>query len=778
MVKNLSRRETMTHLAGFGAGLGASLGLANAAEAHISALGFKVQPKIDNAVRLIPASQIRLQGWLGGRVSANAHNRLLNVDTVPLLAGYIQKPGSHPWIGEHIGKWMHAATLAWANTGDPRLRTKLDEAVTQLIKAQEPDGYLGTYVPEKRFGIYDGADWDVWSHKYCLLGLLTYYRYTQTEAALTASKKAADLLIATFPAKRSILVAGTHMGMAATSVLEPMVLLYNLTGETKYLDFANYIVASWKEPGGPNIVDTLLTVKKVNKTANSKAYEMLSNLVGLSDLARVTGDRAMIEACLNAWQDIIDHHLYITGSASRWEHFQSDGDYRADLYSHIAETCVTTTWIQFNQSLLQLTGQARFGDDLERSYYNHLAAAQHPNGEDWVYYTPLEGRKHFDKVITCCHSSGPRGMALAPMSAILEGQVGQDPAILINSFETLMAQTTISGQSVRLTQTSQFPYEGRATLNIQCAEPVWFAVKIRAPAWARPMRVAQGIEKDGWITLPARLWRNGDKIDINFTMHSRILTGKGSNQGREALAYGPFILAADQNANANIGRQNRYALAGPARILSHSRALNFVAPIKATPNAVIQTAGFKTFADVGAGDSAYRVWLRARGREEQAPYESVLIEGKPVYSRHDPASAHVNSEDYEDWASTQNGQKADEDWFGIELPSPKTAITFVFNHGQASESGGWFDTSAGKPVVEIKATENSPWQVLGWIDHYPLSDAKTNPFNEDNTKWDYRLDLDTPVSFVAVRVHGKPASGNRPDQNYVTCRQLTAFNWL
>lgn len=25
----------------------------------------------------------------------------------------------------HVGKWMHAATLAWASTGDARLRAKL-----------------------------------------------------------------------------------------------------------------------------------------------------------------------------------------------------------------------------------------------------------------------------------------------------------------------------------------------------------------------------------------------------------------------------------------------------------------------------------------------------------------------------------------------------------------------------------------------------------------------------------------------------------------------------
>ena len=46
-----------------------------------------------------------------------------------------------------------------------------------------------------------------------------------------------DLLIATFPAKRSIVAAGNHLGMAATSVLEPIVLLYRDTGDERYLQF-------------------------------------------------------------------------------------------------------------------------------------------------------------------------------------------------------------------------------------------------------------------------------------------------------------------------------------------------------------------------------------------------------------------------------------------------------------------------------------------------------------------------------------------------------------
>ena len=65
-------------------------------------------------------------------------------------------------IGEHVGKFLHAASLAYANTGDPKLRDKLDRVVRELLKTQEPDGYLGTYIPAKRWGLFPDADWDVY----------------------------------------------------------------------------------------------------------------------------------------------------------------------------------------------------------------------------------------------------------------------------------------------------------------------------------------------------------------------------------------------------------------------------------------------------------------------------------------------------------------------------------------------------------------------------------------------------------------------------------------
>lgn len=149
----------------------------------------------DKTSPMVP-SEVEVSGLLGERIRAHASNRILHIDEDVLLAGFRSRPGSHPWIGEHVGKWLHAASLLWLGSQDPALREKITRVAKGLIATQGQDGYLGTYVPEKRLGLYPGAawdgkswhdsDWDVWVHKYCLIGLLSYYGISGDEEALAA----------------------------------------------------------------------------------------------------------------------------------------------------------------------------------------------------------------------------------------------------------------------------------------------------------------------------------------------------------------------------------------------------------------------------------------------------------------------------------------------------------------------------------------------------------------------------------------------------------------
>ena len=82
--------------------------------------------------RPLPSSQDG--GLLAERVELWRNNRLWYMsDSGYLLSGHESRPGVHPWQGEHVGKWLHAATLAYEATGNEKLGRRLDETVRRLL---------------------------------------------------------------------------------------------------------------------------------------------------------------------------------------------------------------------------------------------------------------------------------------------------------------------------------------------------------------------------------------------------------------------------------------------------------------------------------------------------------------------------------------------------------------------------------------------------------------------------------------------------------------------
>jgi hypothetical protein len=746
-----------------------------------------VASQLPDVLEILSPADIRVEGWLGNRVTLNERNRLAQIDLEPLLAGFRKKPGTHPWIGEHIGKWMHASTLAWANTGDAALRKMLDYAATELIMAQEPDGYLGTYVPEKRFGLYRDADWDVWSHKYNLIGLLTYYEYTGNPSALAACRKIGDLLVTTFPAKKSIITAGTHVGMAATSVLEPMVLLYRHTGDERYLYFCRYLVKAWNEPNGPKIIASLLEHGQVNKTANAKAYEMLSNLVGLCELARATGDRELLRPVLDAWQDIVAKRLYITGTCSQAEHFHDDFHLPNGMSAHVGEQCVTTTWIQLNWQLLRLTGEPRFGEQLEKTFYNQLSAAQRPDGAQWCYFTSPEGTKPYGPGINCCVSSGPRGMALIPQSTVLRSRSTQnEPETLVfNLLGSSFVNTRIAGRPVEIEQRSQFPRKGDFTFIVRRTGSHRFGIRIRLPAWSGfPEFVGETSHdwrykiEQGWLILPPQTWRKNTRFTLRFRLEPKAVAGEHGNTGLTSLQWGPFVLAYDQKHNPGLPLPALVSLAEfsdpkPFELnVASSEALLFTTRMLSSRKPGVHPATLVPFADAGADGGRYSIWLRSPGTPPPVN-PSLFAFAEESRSEAGNVEGSISDGDIETFVVTFNSRPQTEAFFSVQREQPVEFRRVVFAHGETFHDGGWFDTSSGRARIEVKREAASAWEKIGELNDYPATTTSNAAGLKDGQS--FSLKLAVPVKALAIRIVGKPASGDNPQQAFASCAEIQAY---
>ncbi len=512
-----------------------------------------VEFKVKNLFESTPFAGQSMQGYLGKRFSQNLTERLLKVDEKGIMAGYLERPGVHPWIGEHVGKYLESATNVWRTTHDERLKKQMDRIVNELIHSQLEDGYLGTYLPKDYW-----TSWDVWSHKYNMYGLLAYYTATGYQPALDACKKMGDLLCKTFgdaPGQRNILSAGEHMGMAATSVLDPMVELYRYTGQKQYMDFCYYILKAWDQEDGPKVITALLATGNVTKVGNAKAYEMLSNFVGIAKLYRVTGEDRFLKVVKVAWQDIVKNRLYISGTTSSMEFFQVDKVLPASSKDNMGEGCVTTTWIQLNQNLLAITGDVKYLEQIEKSIYNQLLAAENPQTGCVSYYTALMDKKPYSCDISCCTSSVPRGIAMIPYFTM--GNLNSIPTVLLyepgvykNSY------TTARNKKIDFTLKieTDFPESGTINLTFKSASNIdSIPLAFRVPSWCGGFVIKMGSQEykkveNNCVTVKRR-WTSGEKLTIKFDIGVQEIQGGKSYPGMMAFQRGPQVLAFDESLN-------------------------------------------------------------------------------------------------------------------------------------------------------------------------------------------------------------------------------------
>jgi DUF1680 family protein len=767
----------------------------------------------------LPFESQELRGLFADRMQTNVEGRLLHIDESACLSGFVHRDSAGnfdgAWVGEHAGKFLDAACNAVRYREHAGLRHIMERMVKALIASQEPDGYLGTYPAARRW-----TGWDVWVHKYNLIGLLSYYELTADPAVLRACRGMGDLLARTFgdaPGQRDIVTAGEHMGMAATSVLEPMCRLYRFTGDVRHLEFCQYVVRAYDHPHGPRIVSTLLESSSVDRVANGKAYEMLSNFNGLVDLYRLTADRLLLDAVLRAWADIVSQQLYRSGALSAAEHFQPNGRLLSLQSSNVGEMCVTVTWLQLNWRLLRLTGEARFGQEIERTVYNHLLAAQDGRNGNICYYTSWVGRKEFTDALLCCVSSGPRGISLIPQLA----WGLQKNALLVNLYAPGRARFGINGVPVEVICETAFPADGRVTLTVNAARPTHFTVRLRVPEWTSDFQVKLGsgtlAGTPGQMLDVSQTWPQSATLDIRMDMRTQVVSGAPTYPDYALVQRGPQVLALEQALNPAVPYLHRVALTDaheapavkPAAVPEGwaGRRVYQMDAVVGLPDDTDQlrlerrTVSLVPFADTNNG----RVWITRTDRArrdrpavtafarvslsvvslglEPTPGGHIATDIAEFVTDEDPHTyCTVNPQDpgLANYLGAPPGKRGDPVWFVVLLVRPAIISRVVFRHGAVGAAGGWFDTTNTSPQVEVARTAvptsanfavldigKARWEMLGALPQYPYASAATPPQLRDGQPFELRLAQ--PVEVYAIRVVGH-AGGE-----YASCAELAAY---
>ena len=536
--------------------------------------------------QLSPSASAVMKGEVGSKLQASYQNRILAQDIHTLIHPFTIRDEHSCWQGEFWGKWFTSAALAYKYNPTPLLLNKLTDAANGIMQTQTPDGYIGNYAPESHL-----KAWDIWGRKYVMLGLISYYDISKDKAALESAAKEADFLIKEIKEQNlPIVQLGNHRGMAASSVLEPILQLYTRTGNEKYLKFAEEIVREWETPKGPQLISKADTPvgKRFDKPDKNewygweqgqKAYEMMSCYEGLLELYRITGKEEYKNAVESTWKSIMESEINIAGSGASMEAWFSGKALQTMPIMHYQETCVSVTWLKLNQQLLRLTGEPKYADAIEQTFYNALLGAMRPDGSDWAKYTPLSGQRlqgseQCGMGLNCCNASGPRGLFTIPLTAIMQSSAG----ITLNFYvEGSYQLKTPKGNSVEINQETDYPISGDIDVNVRLKKSEEMTIALRIPHWSEHTSVTvngQKVDKvvSGEYLEIERNWKDNDKISISFDMRGKIHTMKNGIEYK-AITRGPIVLTRDER----LGGPNLEAILAP--IASEGKHMDLT-PIK------------------------------------------------------------------------------------------------------------------------------------------------------------------------------------------------------
>ena len=511
---------------------------------------------------------VRLKGPLGERLDAMIERHVIGTDVDYITAPFQEKTETKRWWQtEFWGKYMQSAMPYLQYTGSAKLKTAVDRGIASMIASQEKNGYIGNYPDELRCG----EGWDVWGMKYTMMGFLHYYDATKSTDALEACKRVCDYVIAELGpnGKRGVRLyqTGNWSGYASSSILEPVMWLYQRTQDKKYLDFATYLVKDMTEvEDGPRLLDLALkgiSVADRNGHGNKaethggyvmkhnrwKSYEMMSCYQGMLDYFEVTGRKELFDAAVATGNDIIKEEINLAGGCACSEAWFHGARKQHLPYLRLQETCVTTTWMRFCEKLLDLTGDPKWADEIERTFYNAYLGAMKADGSEFAGYTPLSGNRyhgqhHCYMHTDCCTANGPRGFL-----CFLKGffRTTGDAAVF-NFYASALVKGVMprTGKKIAFDMYSLYPRSNTARIVSHTENAGVVPLKLRIPKWSEATVVkVNGEEQKGavpgtYITIE-REWKLGDIVEIRFDMP--VVAHKLEHN--IAFTRGPVLLARD-----------------------------------------------------------------------------------------------------------------------------------------------------------------------------------------------------------------------------------------
>ena len=478
----------------------------------------------------LPAPGPQLGGWY---------------DEVPLEK---TESGGHGFAPAHcFGQWISALSRGYAVHRDVRTRSKVE----RLLALYEP-AISGRFYTNFRFPAY--------TYDKMVIGLIDAHRF----AGIGSARRLLD---------RTTDAAEPHLPPRALDRDEPQRRWRKSVGENTANDYTwdesytlpENLYLAWERGAGERykrlasrfLLDrTYFDPLSENKNvlAHHHAYSFCNALSSAMQAYLAEGSLKHLRAASNAFEMITATQSFATGGWGPDESFSAPGS--GVLYASLSKThhgfetpCGSYAHFKLTRYLLRVTADGRYGDSMERVFYNTVLGAKplQSDGRAFYYsdYHTSGNKSYFPDAWPCCSGTLPQVAAdYRIMTYFRDGN-----GVFVNLFlPSVLRWITADGAQFTLTQTGDYPEQGHIKISLRASRPSEFSLRVRIPAWSTSgavirvngIRVSASV-KTGFATI-RRKWLDGDRVELEVPLPMRLEAIDPSHPETVALVRGPLVL--------------------------------------------------------------------------------------------------------------------------------------------------------------------------------------------------------------------------------------------
>ncbi len=539
---------------------------------------------------------VTLTGGPLGAQAQSARDFYLALPEDDLLNGFRQRAGlpapgkplggwynPEGFAGAHcFGQWISALARMYAETGDVRFKDKVTRLVHGFHETIGADGFF--FSSQKVF-----REWPCYLYDKDCIGMRDALTLAGDEEARLVLNVMTAWAIKNLPRRSDewyTLPENCYNCFALTQDTNYLEMARTYDYSKEYYDaFARGLNAFTPERHAYSHINTLCSAAKAYEvTGDEKYFEAISKAVALLKTTQMyaSGGWGPNERFVTAGQGALAASLYETNSD--WQNS------RHDYVKHFETPCGSYANVNLDRYLLRFTGDAAYGDNMERVLYNGILAAlpMQPNGQTFYYsdYHPGARKQYFPEAWPCC--AGTYAQITADYA--LDVYFHDAGNLYVNLFTPSQVRWQHEGIALMVEQATAFPQSDATSFIFHTGRPVRFGFNVRVPGWAtKPVSVRVNGKLVKIQSHPAtflqldRTWREGDKVTVTLPMSMRFEAIDAQTPNLAALMFGPMLFVALADGDVRLhGERNqpenwmRIEKGSPLKIAARNGGTHFV----------------------------------------------------------------------------------------------------------------------------------------------------------------------------------------------------------